>query len=386
MARRIALVDAQAGTGHRRAYAQTLINALRARGDDPVILGSPAWCASFAGELPCIEVAAVQAAAGYRARGRAFQAFLRAVFEAARAHQVDVVHLLYLDGYLQALLAVGIPTEFSTCATLHWYPFLGDTAGWRDPRRWLKAVLTRYWARRLVRGGVQLVVHSPAAQAGLAVDALVLDYPNFDTPPHVDAAAREAARCQLGLRSDDRLFLCFGGTRTDKGADRAIRALAGTPEHCHLLIAGAAQHLSATALSQLAQELGLAARVHLDLRFIPDQEVGSIFSAADVVLLPYREDFAGQSGPFVIGATMGLPVMFSDLPVMAETAERFRFGRRVSPASSLEALTQAMSGPLPPVASGEDRAALLDATDPVMFGHRMAAAYGTSEDGRRAHG
>jgi len=385
MARRIALVDAQAGTGHRHAYTLAVIDALRARGDEPVIIGSPAWCAAFAGSLPCVEVAHVPARTGYLARGQAFQTFLTEVFRAAKAHRVDVVHLLYLDGYLQALLAIGLPQGLAVWATLHWYPFLGSR-WWQHPRLWLKGVLTRRWASRLLAQGLNLVVHSPAVAEVLPRVTLVLDYPNFDTQPRTDAAARREVRRHWGLSDGDCLFLCFGGTRLDKGADRAVQALAGTPGHCHLLIAGAPQHLQPEALAAQAQDLGVQGRVHLDLRFIPDSEVDGIFSAADVVLLPYREDFGGQSGPFVIGATMGLPVLFSDLPVLSETARRFGFGTAVSPAASLAALTRAMAGPRPPVASGEGRAALLAATDPQAFGERMASAYGRSAAPGGRHG
>ena len=138
-------------------------------------------------------------------------------------------------------------------------------------------------------------------------------------------------RDRLGIAPGTLLALAFGGTRADKGCDLAIRALAHLPEHHHLLVAGPAETFGTEALRTLALECGVGDRVHLVLDYIPEEEVGAYFAAADCVVLPYRRKFAGQSGPLFIAAALGLPVVASDVGVLGETVRAYRLGLLFEP-------------------------------------------------------
>lgn len=129
------------------------------------------------------------------------------------------------------------------------------------------------------------------------------------------------ARRQLGLALPDGAFvlLFFGLIRAYKGLDVLIDALAGLPNHVHLLVAGEFYEDEQAYRDQVSR-LGLADRVHIHAGYVPDADVRVFFSAADVVVQPYRH--ATQSGvvqtafqfgrPVVVTRVGGLPDMVRD--------------------------------------------------------------------------
>jgi glycosyltransferase involved in cell wall biosynthesis len=100
-----------------------------------------------------------------------------------------------------------------------------------------------------------------------------------------------------------RRLLFFGRILPYKGLPLLLKAFSLIAEQhdLHLHVAGRG-HLDHDALQLAAQT-----RVHMDNRWIPEQEVAEIFHGADLVVVPYIE--ASQSGVVATAYGMGLPVV-----------------------------------------------------------------------------
>jgi len=127
------------------------------------------------------------------------------------------------------------------------------------------------------------------------------------------AVSQALARRELGVPANARTVLFFGFIRAYKGLDLLLKALAQTTD-IHAIIAGE-PYEDWAAYQAIIDEKKLADRVHVFTDFIPAERVRYFFSAADLVVQPYKT--ATQSGisqiayhfdkPMVVTAVGGLP-------------------------------------------------------------------------------
>jgi glycosyltransferase involved in cell wall biosynthesis len=120
------------------------------------------------------------------------------------------------------------------------------------------------------------------------------------------------ARQTLGVPLDAPTALFFGSIRPYKGLDVLLRAFAKVRDrvpNAQLIIAGRPWE-NFDAYQRIIEEFGLSDRVRIFLGYIPTEEVKLYFSAADLVVLPYRS-FAAQSGVGLTAAAFGKPVVVS---------------------------------------------------------------------------
>jgi glycosyltransferase involved in cell wall biosynthesis len=125
---------------------------------------------------------------------------------------------------------------------------------------------------------------------------------------------RDNARKTLGIPQEARVALFFGFIRQYKGFDLFLRALAHTP-HIHALVAGECYEDWAP-YQQIIDDNDMSDRVHTVTNFIPSEQVGLYFSAADIVVQPYRS--ATQSGISQIAYHFGLPMIVSNVGGLPE--------------------------------------------------------------------
>lgn len=227
--------------------------------------------------------------------------------------------------------------------------------GDKEPAAW-KRLLTDWMLRRghtlLVHAATEAdearrrVPHVPVVTTFLPVHAL-----GGAIPLQVDA------RRQLGIAVDAKVALSFGHVRPFKGLDIALRAWSELRTPVLLLVAGEAWWESESEYRALAKELALPvierdgrasdparsdrAGVRFDFRFIPDSEIATFFSAADVVLAPYRIE--AQSGVALTAFHFSRPVIATAIGGLPEIIEPGVNGLLVPPenphalASAIEA-------------------------------------------------
>ncbi|MCE2821333.1 MAG: glycosyltransferase [Saprospiraceae bacterium] len=125
---------------------------------------------------------------------------------------------------------------------------------------------------------------------------------------------RDTARKTLGIPAEAQVALFFGFIRQYKGFDLFLRALAHTP-HIHALVAGECYEDWAS-YQQIIDDNDMTERVHIVTDFIPSEPVSLYYSAADIVVQPYRS--ATQSGISQIAYHFGLPMIVSNVGGLPE--------------------------------------------------------------------
>jgi glycosyltransferase involved in cell wall biosynthesis len=136
------------------------------------------------------------------------------------------------------------------------------------------------------------------------------------------------ARAQLGLHGE--IILFFGFIRPYKGLEDLLHALPLVLRHRRitLLIVGEFWE-GKKAVAELIQALNIEEAVRVVDRYIPNEEVGLYFSAADLVVLPY----VSGTGSGIVQIAYGLekPVLATRVGSLPEVIEDGRTGYLVNP-------------------------------------------------------
>jgi len=151
---------------------------------------------------------------------------------------------------------------------------------------------------------------------------------------------QQTARTRLNLADDEKVLLFFGYVRAYKGLHHLIAALPEVLSEMpvRLLIAGEFYEDEEKYIQQI-KELGLEQAILLKTDYIPNEEVGLYFTAADVTVLPYLS--ATQSGIIQIAYNFDKPVITTDVGGLPEVIEPGKTGFIV-PAADNHALAQAI--------------------------------------------
>ncbi len=149
-----------------------------------------------------------------------------------------------------------------------------------------------------------------------------------------------AARTRLGLDPAEKVLLFFGYVRAYKGLSCLLEALPLVQKRwpVKLLVAGEFYDDKEKYVSQIHQ-LGLRDAVAIFDDYIPNEEVGLYFAAANVVVLPYIS--ATQSGIVQIAYNYNKPVITTDVGGLPEAVAQEVTGL-VVPAQDAAALAQAI--------------------------------------------
>lgn len=113
---------------------------------------------------------------------------------------------------------------------------------------------------------------------------------------------RDRARDALNI-NDSFCLLVVGNDIETKGIDVAVSALSELTQDVSLLVVGNVSHPAVTALARAS---GAEDRVRV---FRPDRDIRDYYAAADLLVVPSREDAYGL--PAVEAFAMGLPVVVS---------------------------------------------------------------------------
>jgi D-inositol-3-phosphate glycosyltransferase len=146
--------------------------------------------------------------------------------------------------------------------------------------------------------------------------ALYRPHPLYDN--FGPAKPKEVALAALGLSAEVRYVLFFGFIRAYKGLDILLEAMveprvAALP--IKLLIAGEFYE-DAAPYEALIQKHNLESRLVRATDFIPNERVADYFSAADLIVQPYKH--ATQSGVSQVAYHFGRPMLVTDVGGLAE--------------------------------------------------------------------
>lgn len=144
-------------------------------------------------------------------------------------------------------------------------------------------------------------------------------YDNFG-----EAVTKTDARSFLGLPQDKTILLFFGFIRDYKGLDLLMKAYKKAYTKDLLLVVAGEFYNNAQQYSELEKELGLEGTIVWRTDFIPDDKVRYYFSAADLIVQPYKT--ATQSGVTQIAYHFERPMLVTRVGGLAEIVPNGKVG------------------------------------------------------------
>ncbi len=207
------------------------------------------------------------------------------------------------------------------------------------------AAFTRYFLKpvdafvtmsREVLKDLQAVTDKPAAYT---------PHPLYDSYGQTMPPAE--ARASLGLPVSGKYALFFGFIRGYKGLDLLLEAMGDARIRAagiRLIVAGEF-YGDRVPYDAIIEQHGLADRLHLFTEFIPNSDIRRYFSAADLVVQPYRS--ATQSGITGIAYHFEKPMVVTNVGGLAEAVPDGKVGYVVppDPAAIAEAVLQFFADP-----------------------------------------
>ncbi|HEV8359072.1 MAG TPA: glycosyltransferase [Candidatus Thermoplasmatota archaeon] len=226
----------------------------------------------------------------------------------------------------------------------------------RDPREerfWPARVYGRWALRRIARRADLAVTHAGSLAKTVRFEVpeasgkvRVMPHPAYDQ--YGPRVRKSEARRLLGIQGKV-VVLHFGLLRRYKGVADLVASLDHLPDalrrNAEVWVVGEAWG----GRSDLAAALAASPhrdRVRVVDRYVPDAGVALWFSAADVVVLPYRR--AAQSGVLGVAKSFSVPVVVSSVGGLPEAVRDYPWKavcRPHDPASIARALVQALGQP-----------------------------------------
>jgi glycosyltransferase involved in cell wall biosynthesis len=161
------------------------------------------------------------------------------------------------------------------------------------------------------------------------IPCVITPHPLFDN--YSEPVSRAEAIVHLKLCPVDRFILFFGFIREYKGLDLLLEAMAD-PAIVNLgikLIVAGEFYEDEKPYFDIIHKYGIADRVILHTHFISNEEVRYYFSAASLVVQPYRS--ATQSGVTQVAYYFSKPMVVTDVGGLAEIVPDGRCGYVVKP-------------------------------------------------------
>lgn len=161
------------------------------------------------------------------------------------------------------------------------------------------------------------------------IDCTTLFHPLYD---HYESkVSKEYAVTNLGLNKELPTVLFFGLIRPYKGLDVLIEAADKIKTDVQFLIAGECYE-DWSKYSKLIEKSGKSDKFKVIGKFIPDDDLAVIFSASDVLVLPYKN--ATQSGVTATAIHYDLPIIATRVGDLSESISENLTGLLVPPNDS----------------------------------------------------
>lgn len=157
----------------------------------------------------------------------------------------------------------------------------------------------------------------------------LIPHPIYDN--YGEILDKKTAAKHLGISPDDKYVMFFGFIRDYKGLDLLFKAMA-TPEikesGIKCIVAGE-YYGNREKYEKLIDELGIRDKLILKTDFIPNDEVKYYFSAADLIVQPYKS--ATQSGISQLAYHFEKPMVVTNVGGLPEIVDNGKSGYVVNP-------------------------------------------------------
>ena len=194
-----------------------------------------------------------------------------------------------------------------------------------EPHFWDK-----WFIRYYIRSVDQFIAMSESVQTDCRkfLPAKRHDAVTFNPHPLYDnfgqAVPKAEARSFLNLPQDKTILLFFGFIRDYKGLDLLMKAYKKAYKEDLLLVVAGEFYNNGAQYSELEKDLQLEGTIAWHTDFIPDDKVRYYFSAADLIVQPYKT--ATQSGVTQIAYHFERPMLVTNVGGLAEIVPNGKVG------------------------------------------------------------
>ncbi|WP_108821494.1 glycosyltransferase [Dysgonomonas sp. Marseille-P4361] len=174
-----------------------------------------------------------------------------------------------------------------------------------------------------------IVMSEPVKQDLLTLkkgaNVVLQPHPIYDH--YAERTDKQSACSKLGVKTDKKNLLFFGLIRDYKGLDILIEAMSELDDSYQLIISGES-YGSFDKYTELINRSPLKDNIVVFEQYIPDEMVTTLFSAADLLVLPYRS--ATQSGVVALAYQLELPMVSTNVGALGSTIKSSETGLVVS--------------------------------------------------------
>lgn len=236
--------------------------------------------------------------------------WLREIIKIVKERKIDIVHFLCGDA-LYRFFGIGfgsIPVR--VIVTFHHMQF--NTV--RNIS--LKMIFSR------ISDGIVHTDHLKEELNRLSIQNVKkIQYPVFDVSEIIDSSC---AKSKLGLPLDRPVIVILGGTQKYKGLDILLEALKKVKQPFYLYITGVERDIS---LDYIIKESdSYKDSVKYNMKHLTDEEYQVALSATDYIVLPYRREFDGASGPMIEGVWNRKPIIGAEHGSMGSVIKKHHLG------------------------------------------------------------
>ncbi|HFF9301619.1 TPA: glycosyltransferase [Clostridium perfringens] len=208
----------------------------------------------------------------------------------------DIIHYLYIDPLYKYVFMNRKLTNKNIhfIGTLHWFP---------------KGFISKVLLKKFCEKMEMVVVHSIYIEKKLndigINNVKCIDYPSF---------LECKKEYSYNKKGQEIIISCLGGTRMDKGLDILIDSFKYIDDSIKrdivFNICGIEQDIKYEDLQKEAKKYNI--NIIVKNKFLTDNEYAIEILKSDVILLPYRKMFSGNSGPMTDGVFMNKYILGPD--------------------------------------------------------------------------
>lgn len=136
-----------------------------------------------------------------------------------------------------------------------------------------------------------------------------------DVRPFVGVTSEAVTAARNLYQLPPKFVLSVGARRPHKNHEVLVQALANLPDHISLVIVGSSDPTFPDPLPSLISALGLESRIRL-VSEVAEEHLPAVYRAASVFAFPSLSEGFGL--PVLEAMAAGVPVVMSDIPVLAE--------------------------------------------------------------------
>lgn len=238
---------------------------------------------------------------------------LKKMLKAIYLEKDEDIHYLTLDFLYKYPLLKRINKNRIVVGTLH-----------KEPNSFFKKILLKNFSKKITK----IIVHSEFIKNKLneigIYNVQVIEYPSF-----YDYSKLKKENLRKQEKVEGKIVIsCLGGTRFDKGLDILLKAFEYIDEDIKnkilLNIIGKEEYFKKDYVDQMVQKNKINIKFKYD--FVTDEEFMKNVLITDIMVMPYRKIFGGNSGPMTEAVVNKIPSLVPSGTNIGNLVEKYNLG------------------------------------------------------------